>query len=82
MKADEKLTNDDIKQLKEMAKIIRGLSMDGVQSANSGHPGMPMGMADVVSLLWMKHLKHNPSDSKWYDRDRFVLSAGHGSMIL
>lgn len=82
MKADEKLTNDDIKQLKEMAKIIRGLSMDAVQSANSGHPGMPMGMADVVSLLWMKHLKHNPSDSKWYDRDRFVLSAGHGSMIL
>lgn len=82
MNAHDKLTNEDLKQLKEMAKIIRGLSMDGVQSANSGHPGMPMGMADAASLLWMKHLKHNPADSGWYDRDRFVLSAGHGSMLL
>lgn len=78
----KKMSNDQINQIKEMAKVIRGLSMDGVQAANSGHPGMPMGMADVASLLWMNHLKHNPEDSHWIDRDRFVLSAGHGSMLL
>lgn len=61
---------------------IRTLSMDGVQKANSGHPGMPMGMADVAYVLWTQYLKHNPKNSKWLDRDRFVLSAGHGSMLL
>lgn len=61
---------------------IRTLSMDAVQAAESGHPGMPMGMADAAFVLWTKFLNHNPSHPKWYDRDRFVLSAGHGSMLL
>ncbi len=61
---------------------IRTLAMDGVQKARSGHPGMPMGMADVAYVLWTRFLKHNPKDPKWPDRDRFVLSAGHGSMLL
>lgn len=61
---------------------IRTLSMDAVQAANSGHPGMPMGMADAAYVLWTKFLKHDPSHPNWYDRDRFVLSAGHGSMLL
>lgn len=61
---------------------IRGLAMDAVQKANSGHPGMPMGMADVAYVLWTKFLKHNPKNPKWFDRDRFILSAGHGSMLL
>jgi len=61
---------------------IRTLSIDAVQAANSGHPGMPMGMADVAYVLWTKFLKHNPGNPQWYDRDRFVLSAGHGSMLL
>jgi len=61
---------------------IRTLSMDAVQAANSGHPGMPMGMADVAYVLWTKFLKHNPSNPEWFDRDRFILSAGHGSMLL
>lgn len=61
---------------------IRTLSMDAVQAANSGHPGMPMGMADVAFVLWDKFLKHNPLQPDWYDRDRFILSAGHGSMLL
>ena len=65
-----------------VANTIRGLSMDGIQAANSGHPGMPMGMADVASVLWTKYLKHNPVNPKWPDRDRFVLSAGHGSMLI
>ncbi|MCA9949078.1 MAG: transketolase [Anaerolineales bacterium] len=64
------------------ANTIRGLAMDGVQAANSGHPGMPMGMADVATVLWSQFLKHNPADPTWPDRDRFVLSAGHGSMLL
>ncbi len=64
------------------ANTIRGLAMDGVQAANSGHPGMPMGMADVAAVLWTRYLKHNPQDPDWADRDRFVLSAGHGSMLL
>jgi len=68
--------------LLRIADTIRGLAMDGVQSANSGHPGMPMGMADVASVLWLNHLKHNPADPSWPDRDRFVLSGGHGSMLL
>jgi transketolase len=67
---------------KRMADAIRALSMDAVQKANSGHPGMPMGMADVAVALWSAHLKHNPADPRWVDRDRFVLSNGHGSMLL
>ncbi len=65
-----------------VANTIRGLAMDGVQAANSGHPGMPMGMADVAAVLWTKYLKHNPENPNWPDRDRFVLSAGHGSMLI
>lgn len=61
---------------------IRTLSMDAVQAAESGHPGMPMGMADAAYVLWTKFLKHDPSNPDWYDRDRFILSAGHGSMLL
>jgi transketolase len=64
------------------ANTIRGLAMDAVQQANSGHPGMPMGMADAAYVLWTRFLKHNPSDPSWPDRDRFVLSAGHGSMLI
>lgn len=61
---------------------IRTLSIDAVQKANSGHPGMPMGMADVAYVLWTKYLKHNPKNPNWEDRDRFILSAGHGSMLI
>ncbi len=66
----------------QMASAIRALSMDAVQQANSGHPGAPMGMADIAVALWGRHLKHNPSDPHWADRDRFVLSNGHGSMLI
>jgi len=65
-----------------LANAIRALSMDAVEAANSGHPGMPMGMADVATVLWTEYLKHDPADPKWPDRDRFVLSAGHGSMLI
>ena len=65
-----------------MATAIRVLAMDAVQKANSGHPGMPMGMADIATALWAHHLKHNPKNPLWPDRDRFVLSNGHGSMLL
>ncbi len=65
-----------------LANAIRALAMDAVQKANSGHPGMPMGMADIAEVLWNDFLKHNPTDPKWIDRDRFVLSNGHGSMLL
>jgi len=71
---------DDLEQL--CVNTIRTLAMDGVQKAASGHPGMPMGMADVAFVLWSGFLKHNPADPEWPDRDRFVLSAGHGSMLL
>ncbi len=64
-----------------MANAIRALAMDAVQKANSGHPGMPMGMAEIAVALWARHLRHNPADPKWLDRDRFVLSNGHGSML-
>jgi len=70
----------DIEQL--AVNAIRALSMDAVQRANSGHPGMPMGMADVASVLFAKFLKYDPKEPNWADRDRFVLSAGHGSMLL
>jgi transketolase len=67
---------------RELANAIRALSMDAVQRANSGHPGMPMGMADIAEVLWRDFLKHNPGNPAWADRDRFVLSNGHGSMLL
>ena len=66
----------------DMANAIRALAMDAVQQANSGHPGAPMGMADIAVALWSRHLKHNPADPTWADRDRFVLSNGHGSMLI
>ena len=72
----------DAARLQPMANAIRALSMDAVQAANSGHPGMPMGMADVASVLFSNHLKFNPARPDWADRDRFVLSAGHGSMLI
>jgi transketolase len=65
----------------ELANAIRALSMDAVQAANSGHPGMPMGMAEIAVALWNRHLRHNPANPKWADRDRFMLSNGHGSML-
>jgi len=65
-----------------MANAIRALAMDAVQQANSGHPGMPMGMAEIGVALWSRHLRHNPKNPQWADRDRFVLSNGHGSMLL
>ncbi|MFI4884072.1 MAG: transketolase [Steroidobacterales bacterium] len=67
---------------RHLANCIRALSMDAVQRANSGHPGMPMGMADIAQVLWCDFLKHNPGNPRWPDRDRFVLSNGHGSMLL
>ena len=65
-----------------LANALRALSMDSVQKANSGHPGAPLGMADIAEVLWRKHLKHNPANPKWWDRDRFILSNGHGSTLL
>ncbi len=67
---------------RQLANAIRVLAMDAVQKANSGHPGMPMGMADIAEVLWNDHLKHNPNNPIWADRDRFVVSNGHGSMLL
>src|SRR5690625_528834 len=61
---------------------IRTLSIDAIEKANSGHPGLPMGAAPMTYTLWTKHMAHNPKNSKWFNRDRFVLSAGHGSMLL
>ena len=70
-------------QLSNLAiNTIRTLSIDAVQKANAGHPGLPMGAAPMAYVLWQKHLSHNPRNPKWPDRDRFVLSAGHGSMLL
>ena len=67
---------------KELANAIRVLSMDAVQQAKSGHPGAPMGMADIAEVLWRDYLKHNPTNPEWADRDRFILSNGHGSMLI
>ena len=67
---------------RDLANAIRALAMDAVEKANSGHPGMPMGMADVATVLFTRFLKFDPADPAWPDRDRFVLSAGHGSMLL
>src|SRR5436190_20588829 len=67
---------------KLLANAIRALSMDAVQKANSGHPGMPMGMADIAEVLWNDFLKHNPNNPHWLNRDRFIVSNGHGCMLL
>jgi transketolase len=67
---------------RQLANAIRALAMDAVQKANSGHPGMPMGMADIAQVLWGDHLRHNPGNPQWSERDRFVISNGHGSMLL
>ena len=66
----------------DLANAIRALSMDAVQKANSGHPGAPMGMAEIAEVLWNHNLRHNPKNPNWADRDRFVLSNGHGSMLI
>src|SRR6478609_3166734 len=68
--------------LSELANAVRILSIDAVNQAQSGHPGMPLGMADIATVLWHKFLKHNPKNPLWFNRDRFVLSNGHGSMLL
>lgn len=65
-----------------LANALRALAMDAAPHANSGHPGMPMGMADIAEALWRHHLKHDPAQPQWPDRDRFVRSNGHGSMLL
>ena len=67
---------------KDLANAIRALSMDAVQKANSGHPGAPMGMADIAEVLWNDNMNHNPANPKWSNRDRFILSNGHGSMLI
>lgn len=67
---------------RDVVNVIRALAMDAVQKANSGHPGMPMGMAEIAEVLWRRHLRHNPANPGWADRDRFVVSNGHGSMLL
>jgi hypothetical protein len=67
---------------RQMANAIRILAVDAVEKAKSGHPGAPMGMADIAEVLWNRHLKHNPANPHWPDRDRFVLSNGHGSMLI
>ena len=79
---NSEITDNDLTLLRKSANTIRGLTIDAIQKANSGHPGLPLGMADVAVVLWMRHLKHNPADPLWPDRDRFVLSGGHGSMLL
>ena len=66
---------------RDAVTVLRALAMDAVQKVNSGHPGMPMGMAEIAEVLWRRHLRHNPANPKWADRDRFVLSNGHGSML-
>ena len=66
----------------KLVNAIRFLSVDAVEKADSGHPGMPLGMADIAEVLWRDHLKHSPKNPNWFNRDRFVLSNGHGSMLL
>ena len=73
-------TKTDLDQL--CINTIRTLSLDAVQKANSGHPGLPLGMAPTAYILWTKFLRHNPKNPKWFNRDRFLLSAGHGSMLI
>ena len=79
-KDSSKLSEVDLDRLS--INTIRFLSIDAVQKANSGHPGLPMGAAPFAYVLWARFLKHNPQNPKWFDRDRFILSAGHGSMLL
>ncbi len=79
---EKRITREEMHQLKQIANSIRLLSIDAIQRANSGHPGLPLGMADVATVLWFRYLKHYPREPRWPDRDRFVLSAGHGSMLL
>ena len=67
---------------RKLANAIRFLSIDAIQAANSGHPGAPMGMADIAEVLWRRKLRHNPANPNWENRDRFVLSNGHGSMLI
>jgi transketolase len=77
-----KTNNKNTQKVSQLANCIRFLAIDAVQKANSGHPGMPMGMADIATVLYEKHLKFDPNDPRWIDRDRFILSNGHGSMLL
>ena len=77
-----KTNNKNTQKVSQLANCIRFLAIDAVQKANSGHPGMPMGMADIATVLYKKHLKFDPNDPRWIDRDRFILSNGHGSMLL
>ena len=79
-KENIKLMNTTLDQLS--VNTIRTLSIDAINRANSGHPGLPMGAAPMAYALWAKHLNHNPAHAKWFNRDRFVLSAGHGSAFL
>jgi len=74
--------NVTLPQFNPITGAIRALAMDAVQKAKSGHPGAPMGMAEIAEVLWRHNLKHNPANPKWADRDRFVLSNGHGSMLI
>jgi transketolase len=82
LSATHKQAGESMSSRKVLANAIRALSMDAVQKANSGHPGAPMGMADIAEVLWNDFLKHNPTNPNWVDRDRFVLSNGHGSMLI
>jgi transketolase len=77
-----RFSTSELEMIHRTANTIRVLAIDAIQKANSGHPGLPLGMADIAVVLWKYHLKHNPADPKWPDRDRFVLSGGHGSMLL
>ena len=80
--SNDRVLRPDNGQRNELANALRALAMDAVQQANSGHPGAPMGMAEMAVALWTRHLKHNPANPQWWDRDRFVLSNGHASMLL
>jgi transketolase len=75
-------TSRDAASRRLLANAVRALAIDGVEAAKSGHPGMPMGMADIAEVLWNDFLRHNPGNPQWPDRDRFVLTNGHGSMLL
>src|SRR5207237_7947874 len=81
MSAEPRLNPADDVARRDVVNVIRALAMDAVQKASSGHPGMPMGMAEIAAVLWRRHLRHNPANPQWADRDRFVISNGHGSML-